>query len=59
MSAVKVRRAMLSAIGVGMMLKRRLRPFGKCISLNQLQRLCSADAGDPTRVPDLTPHTVV
>ena len=59
MTAAPIRRSMLSAIGVGMMLKRRLRPFGKCISLSQLQRLCSANAGDPTRVPDLTPHTVV
>ena len=59
MRVATVRRSILCAIGAGLMLKWRLRPCERCISLNQLQRLLSVEAGDPTRVPGLTPPTVV
>ena len=47
MSVVPSLRSMLCVIGAGPMLTWRLRPCGRCINLNQLQTIRSADAGTP------------
>ena len=59
MSVVPSLRSMLCVIGAGPMLTWRLRPCGRCINLNQLQTIRSADAGDPTRCRGPMVPTVV